>query len=157
MKWVRYGLWETASKGRRECMDSCRNDVTTERDGRSVATKRPSLASALRSDRATFFGLFSDVSCFFRRALPTTTQVLYNDTYTKPLQAKSRDTLIIQLHFAKSRDTYTTPLQAKSRDTYTTPLQANVTEDDTTQEWPVSDPQYGSGNSLLPMPRIVFV
>ncbi|KAF2612571.1 hypothetical protein F2Q70_00011653 [Brassica cretica] len=37
----------------------------------SVATWRPSLARArsLRSDRATFFGLFSDVSCFFRRAL----------------------------------------------------------------------------------------
>ncbi|KAF3547121.1 hypothetical protein DY000_02007730 [Brassica cretica] len=117
MKWVRYGLRETASKGRRECMDLCRIDVSeelgryrpsetdarllrsdrawleryvaTERDGRyvawlevgryvateqvvcSVATWRLSLARArsLRSDRATFFGLFSDVSCFFRRAL----------------------------------------------------------------------------------------
>ncbi|KAF2577864.1 hypothetical protein F2Q68_00004375 [Brassica cretica] len=149
MKWVRYGLRETASKGRRECMDSSRIDVSeelgryrpsfgsssvamyrpsetdarslrsdrawlskgrrecmdpcriddseerpsgtdarslhsdragwtlglyiaTERDVCSVATWRPSLARArsLRSDRATFFGLFSDVSCFFRRALP---------------------------------------------------------------------------------------
>ncbi|KAF3487651.1 hypothetical protein F2Q69_00052315 [Brassica cretica] len=45
--------------------------VATERDVCSVATWRPSLARArsLRSDRATFFGLFSDVSCFFRRAL----------------------------------------------------------------------------------------
>ncbi|KAF2620199.1 hypothetical protein F2Q68_00038626 [Brassica cretica] len=101
MKWVRYGLRETASKGRRECMDSCSIDVSeefgrcvatelgsssvstdwpgmtlgryvaTERDVCLVATWRPSLARArsLRSDRATFFGLFSDVSCFFRRAL----------------------------------------------------------------------------------------
>ncbi|KAF3568289.1 hypothetical protein DY000_02012979 [Brassica cretica] len=109
MKWVRYGFWETTSKGRRECMDSCHIDVSeelgrsdragrtlgryvatelglsatdragrtlgryvaTERDVCSVATWRPSLARArsLRSDRATFFGLFSDVSCFFRRAL----------------------------------------------------------------------------------------
>ncbi|KAF3513095.1 hypothetical protein F2Q69_00006987 [Brassica cretica] len=116
MKWVRYGLQETASKGRRECIDLCRIDVSeelgryrpsetdarllrsdrawleryvaTERDGRyvawlevgryvatervvcSVATWRPSLARArsLRSDRETFFGLFSDVSCFFRTA-----------------------------------------------------------------------------------------
>ncbi|KAF3602645.1 hypothetical protein F2Q69_00036661 [Brassica cretica] len=30
MKWVRYGLRETASKGRRECMDSCRIDVSEE-------------------------------------------------------------------------------------------------------------------------------
>ncbi|KAF3604159.1 hypothetical protein F2Q69_00036349 [Brassica cretica] len=45
--------------------------VATERDVCSVATWRPSLARARspRSDRATFFGLFSDVSCFFRRAL----------------------------------------------------------------------------------------
>ncbi|KAF3567053.1 hypothetical protein DY000_02016604 [Brassica cretica] len=101
LKWVRYGLRETTSKGRRECMDSCRIDVSeelgryrpsetdvqslrsdrawlelghyvpTERDMCSVATWRPSLARArsLRSDRAIFFGLFSDVSCFFRRAL----------------------------------------------------------------------------------------
>ncbi|KAF3547334.1 hypothetical protein DY000_02008791 [Brassica cretica] len=42
------------------------------RYGRSVATLRPSLVRdrSLRSDRATCFGLFSDVSCFFRRALP---------------------------------------------------------------------------------------
>nr|VDD35557.1 unnamed protein product [Brassica oleracea] len=61
----------TTSKGRRKCMDSCRIDVSeelgryvaTERDGRSVAT----LARA--RSLATFFGLFSDVSCFFRRAL----------------------------------------------------------------------------------------
>ncbi|KAF3592460.1 hypothetical protein DY000_02021173 [Brassica cretica] len=37
MKWVRYGLRETASKGRRECMDSCRIDVSEEL-GRYVAT-----------------------------------------------------------------------------------------------------------------------
>ncbi|KAF2555474.1 hypothetical protein F2Q68_00016472 [Brassica cretica] len=62
MKWVRYGLRETPSKGRRECMYSCRINVleeigryvATERDGRSVATLRPSLARArlLHSDRA---------------------------------------------------------------------------------------------------------
>ena len=79
MKWVRYGLQETASKGRRECMDSCRIDVSeelgryvaTERNATELATWRPSLARArsLRSDRATFFWLFSDVSCFFCRAL----------------------------------------------------------------------------------------
>ncbi|KAF2535690.1 hypothetical protein F2Q68_00021962 [Brassica cretica] len=39
MKWVRYGLWETASKGRRECMDSCHIDVSEEL-GRYVATER---------------------------------------------------------------------------------------------------------------------
>ncbi|KAF3550488.1 hypothetical protein DY000_02007047 [Brassica cretica] len=38
MKWVRYGLRETASKGRRECMDSCRIDVSEEL-GRYVATE----------------------------------------------------------------------------------------------------------------------
>ncbi|KAF3599604.1 hypothetical protein F2Q69_00037838 [Brassica cretica] len=75
MKWVRYGLRETASKGRRECMDSCRIDVSeelcryelgsssvatnqawlelgryveTERDARSVAIR----AWSLRIDRA---------------------------------------------------------------------------------------------------------
>ncbi|KAF2591847.1 hypothetical protein F2Q70_00038492 [Brassica cretica] len=58
MKWVRYGLREIASKGRQECMDKCRIDVSeelaTERNGRSVTTQRPSLARArsLRSDRA---------------------------------------------------------------------------------------------------------
>ncbi|KAF3584057.1 hypothetical protein F2Q69_00028052 [Brassica cretica] len=36
MKWVRYGLRETASKGRRECMDLCRIDVSEEL-GRYVA------------------------------------------------------------------------------------------------------------------------
>ncbi|KAF3578656.1 hypothetical protein DY000_02031308 [Brassica cretica] len=40
MKWVRYGLRETTSKGRRECMDSCRIDVSEEL-GRYVATVRP--------------------------------------------------------------------------------------------------------------------
>ncbi|KAF2617190.1 hypothetical protein F2Q68_00041066 [Brassica cretica] len=79
MKWVRYSLRETASKGRQESMDSCRIDVSKELgryvatgwDLCSVATWRPSLARArsLRSDRVTFFGLFSDVLCFFRRAL----------------------------------------------------------------------------------------
>ncbi|KAF3523045.1 hypothetical protein F2Q69_00048518 [Brassica cretica] len=39
MKWVRYGLWETASKGRRECMDLCRIDVTEEL-GRYVVTEQ---------------------------------------------------------------------------------------------------------------------
>ncbi|KAF3497165.1 hypothetical protein DY000_02054065 [Brassica cretica] len=39
MKWVRYGLRETSSKGRRECMDSCRIDVSEEL-GRYVATER---------------------------------------------------------------------------------------------------------------------
>ncbi|KAF2530315.1 hypothetical protein F2Q70_00029277 [Brassica cretica] len=45
--------------------------VATERDVCSVATWRPSLARArsLRSDRAPFLGIFSYVSCFFRRAL----------------------------------------------------------------------------------------
>ncbi|KAF2585023.1 hypothetical protein F2Q70_00035960 [Brassica cretica] len=38
MKWVRYGLRETASKGRRECMDSCRINVSEEL-GRYVATE----------------------------------------------------------------------------------------------------------------------
>ncbi|KAF3547330.1 hypothetical protein DY000_02008794 [Brassica cretica] len=39
MKWVFYGLRETASKGRQECMDSCRIDVSKEL-GRYVATER---------------------------------------------------------------------------------------------------------------------
>ncbi|KAF2600224.1 hypothetical protein F2Q68_00008555 [Brassica cretica] len=38
-EWVCYGLRETASKGRRECMDSCRIDVSEEL-GRYVATER---------------------------------------------------------------------------------------------------------------------
>uniref|UniRef100_A0A0D3CSZ0 Uncharacterized protein n=1 Tax=Brassica oleracea var. oleracea TaxID=109376 RepID=A0A0D3CSZ0_BRAOL len=54
---------ETASKGRRECMDLCRIDVTEELGRYGTVTR------SLRSDRATFFGLFSDVSCFFRRAI----------------------------------------------------------------------------------------
>ncbi|KAF3497117.1 hypothetical protein DY000_02052650 [Brassica cretica] len=49
MKWVGYGLRETASKGRRECMDSCRIDVSEEL-GRYVATERN--ARSLHSDRA---------------------------------------------------------------------------------------------------------
>ncbi|KAF3573693.1 hypothetical protein F2Q69_00058638 [Brassica cretica] len=49
MKLVRYGLRETASKGRRECMDSCRIDVSEEL-GRYVATERN--ARSLRSDQA---------------------------------------------------------------------------------------------------------
>ncbi|KAF3518516.1 hypothetical protein DY000_02060929 [Brassica cretica] len=62
MKWIRYGLRETASKSIRECMDLCRINVleelgryvATERDGRSVATYRPSgtCARSLRNDRA---------------------------------------------------------------------------------------------------------
>ncbi|KAF3572989.1 hypothetical protein F2Q69_00058759 [Brassica cretica] len=55
MKWVRYGLRETASKGRRKCMDSCRIDVSEEL-GRYVATERNrpggTDARSLRSDRA---------------------------------------------------------------------------------------------------------
>ncbi|KAF3567236.1 hypothetical protein DY000_02014964 [Brassica cretica] len=49
MKWVSYGLRETASKDRRECMDSCRIDVSEE-----LGRYRPSLARtrSLRSDRA---------------------------------------------------------------------------------------------------------
>ncbi|KAF2571745.1 hypothetical protein F2Q70_00003381 [Brassica cretica] len=39
MKWVRYGLRETASKGRRECMDSCRIDVSEELKPSYVATE----------------------------------------------------------------------------------------------------------------------
>ncbi|KAG5414872.1 hypothetical protein IGI04_002439 [Brassica rapa subsp. trilocularis] len=62
MKWVRYGLREIASKGRGECMDSCRIDISealgryiaTERNACSVATYRPNgtHARSLRSDRA---------------------------------------------------------------------------------------------------------
>ncbi|KAF3539662.1 hypothetical protein F2Q69_00023816 [Brassica cretica] len=47
MKWVRYGLRETASKGRQECMDSCRIDVSEEL-GPYVATD----ARSLCGDRA---------------------------------------------------------------------------------------------------------
>ncbi|KAF3608585.1 hypothetical protein DY000_02048869 [Brassica cretica] len=49
MKWVRYGLRETPSKGRRECMYSCRIDVSEE-----LGRYRPSETDArlLRSDRA---------------------------------------------------------------------------------------------------------
>ena len=39
MKWVRYGLREIASKGRRECMDLRRIDVSEEL-GCYVATER---------------------------------------------------------------------------------------------------------------------
>ncbi|KAF3538127.1 hypothetical protein F2Q69_00022020 [Brassica cretica] len=49
MKWVRYGLRETASKGRRECMDSCRIDVSEEL-GRYIATERN--ARSFATDRA---------------------------------------------------------------------------------------------------------
>ncbi|KAF3513623.1 hypothetical protein F2Q69_00009303 [Brassica cretica] len=38
VKWVRYGLREIASNGRRECMDECRIDVSEEL-GRYVATE----------------------------------------------------------------------------------------------------------------------
>ncbi|KAF2531499.1 hypothetical protein F2Q70_00030830 [Brassica cretica] len=40
MKWVRYGLQETASKGRRECMDSCRIDRPSGTDARSLRSDR---------------------------------------------------------------------------------------------------------------------
>ncbi|KAF3487653.1 hypothetical protein F2Q69_00052317 [Brassica cretica] len=50
MKWVRYGLRETTSKGRRECMDSCRIDVSEEL-GHYVATELGS-SSVATSDRA---------------------------------------------------------------------------------------------------------
>ncbi|KAF2583055.1 hypothetical protein F2Q68_00005425 [Brassica cretica] len=39
VKWVRYGLREIESMGRRECMDYCRIDVSEEL-GRYVATER---------------------------------------------------------------------------------------------------------------------
>ncbi|KAF2543120.1 hypothetical protein F2Q68_00032316 [Brassica cretica] len=38
VRWVRYGIREIASKGRRECMDWCRIDVSKEL-GRYVATE----------------------------------------------------------------------------------------------------------------------
>ncbi|KAF3600944.1 hypothetical protein F2Q69_00034898 [Brassica cretica] len=50
MKWVRYGLRETASKGRRECMDSCRIDVSEEL-GRYVATERNARSFATQHRR----------------------------------------------------------------------------------------------------------
>ncbi|KAF3521705.1 hypothetical protein F2Q69_00048215 [Brassica cretica] len=71
MKWVRYGLRETASKGRRECMDSCRIDVSEEL-GRYVATELGS-SSVATSDRArrtliryveTELGSSSVATCF---------------------------------------------------------------------------------------------
>ncbi|KAF3555966.1 hypothetical protein F2Q69_00015336 [Brassica cretica] len=57
MKWVRYGLRETASKGRRECMDSCRIDVSEELgryrpSGMDARLLRGTDARSLRSDRA---------------------------------------------------------------------------------------------------------
>ncbi|KAF3557922.1 hypothetical protein F2Q69_00013499 [Brassica cretica] len=66
MKWVRYGLQEIASKGKRECMDSRRIDISEEL-GRYVATELGS--SLVATDRANLFGLFSDVSCFLRKVL----------------------------------------------------------------------------------------
>ncbi|KAF3539773.1 hypothetical protein F2Q69_00022515 [Brassica cretica] len=53
VKWVRYGLREIASKGRRECIDQCRIDVS-EKLGRYVATELLlTNARSLRSDRAS--------------------------------------------------------------------------------------------------------
>ncbi|KAF3579149.1 hypothetical protein DY000_02031478 [Brassica cretica] len=49
MKWVRYGLQEIASKGKRECIDSRRIDVSEEL-GRYVATELGS--SSIATDRA---------------------------------------------------------------------------------------------------------
>ncbi|KAF2542038.1 hypothetical protein F2Q68_00029870 [Brassica cretica] len=49
VKWVRYGLREIESMGRRECMDYCRIDVSEEL-GRYRPSARP--ARSLRSDRA---------------------------------------------------------------------------------------------------------
>ncbi|KAF3585125.1 hypothetical protein F2Q69_00030662 [Brassica cretica] len=46
MKWVRYGLRETTSKGRRECMDSCRIDVSEEL-GASVSILHKVMADQL--------------------------------------------------------------------------------------------------------------
>ena len=46
MKWVRYGLREIASKGRRECMDSRRIDVSEEL-GRYVAIERDARSVAM--------------------------------------------------------------------------------------------------------------
>ncbi|KAF2552770.1 hypothetical protein F2Q68_00035075 [Brassica cretica] len=51
MKWVRYGLRETASKGRRECMESCRIDVSEEL-GRYVATERATETNTSDADEA---------------------------------------------------------------------------------------------------------
>ncbi|KAF3552172.1 hypothetical protein DY000_02007774 [Brassica cretica] len=62
-------------KGRRECMDSRRIDVSEEL-GCYVATELGSSSVArmcvwsLCSNRATLFGIFSDVSCFVRKVLP---------------------------------------------------------------------------------------
>ncbi|KAF2595637.1 hypothetical protein F2Q68_00043040 [Brassica cretica] len=64
VKWVRYDLREIASKGRRECMDNCRIDVSEEL-GRYVATE---LRLELGRYVATLFELMSDVSCFLRKA-----------------------------------------------------------------------------------------
>ncbi|KAF3581536.1 hypothetical protein DY000_02032662 [Brassica cretica] len=51
MKWVRYGLRETSSKGRRECMDLCRIDVSEEL-GRYVATEQNSVLAHGRGGRS---------------------------------------------------------------------------------------------------------
>ncbi|KAF3587809.1 hypothetical protein F2Q69_00030664 [Brassica cretica] len=60
MKWVRYGLRETASKSRRECMDSCRIDVSEEL-GRYVATKRNARSVATFPVRPLRSGFYVEV------------------------------------------------------------------------------------------------
>ncbi|KAF3601229.1 hypothetical protein F2Q69_00039319 [Brassica cretica] len=52
VKWVRYGLREIASKGRRECMDQCRIDVSEEL-GRYVATERTNFGRYVAIDQNT--------------------------------------------------------------------------------------------------------
>ncbi|KAF3499434.1 hypothetical protein F2Q69_00042644 [Brassica cretica] len=75
--------------------------VVTEQDVCSVVTYRPSLARArsLRSDRATFFGLFYDVSCFFRMAFSESLMEFYQSmgvyeysirTYSVPFFSRNR-------------------------------------------------------------------
>ena len=97
MKWVRYGLWETTSKGRRECIDGYRIDVSkelgryvaTERNARSVATQQPSLARArsLRSDRAvcmcgSYVVIELGLSVF--RSSPSNLSMAGSDTFLLP-------------------------------------------------------------------------
>ncbi|KAF3542713.1 hypothetical protein DY000_02007065 [Brassica cretica] len=60
VKWVRYGLREIASKGRRECMDKCRIDVLEEL-GRYVATElRLELGRYIETERTNARSLRSD-------------------------------------------------------------------------------------------------
>uniref|UniRef100_A0A0D3BV40 Dehydrogenase E1 component domain-containing protein n=1 Tax=Brassica oleracea var. oleracea TaxID=109376 RepID=A0A0D3BV40_BRAOL len=81
MKWVRYGLQETASKGRREGMDSCRIDVSEEL-GRYLATER----NATERDRRSVDGMDAFAvkqACKFAKehALKNGPIILEMDTY----------------------------------------------------------------------------